>query len=1490
MPLSLADTPACTTCGQSFIELFNVFNTQTSSSTVSVHLSYINITYSFSLQSQDRGQDRSGSGTGFPSAGSGTGVPGPSGHPIKTQQNIRDVAGAQIYFSKDIQGSISPISSCYPVVTDSKGWATCTIQKSVYSGKCISVQADYKGTPDNKIKATSNHILVCDTDNQAITAIGPTISDAISSNMIACVPLFIIFGLFISSMYYSGKNPLSLFDITTPKLPKGKKAHMHKATVTTNVMHGIRINQKMEAKTLAALGQANARLGSLLSRMGASNRALVNKIINSKASAENKSLALRALATKNTRDIDAILAGTYKGNLFDQEYFKGDLLKRISDERLRGALANSNDLHAAKFGFTQAKESYMKAYGFDSLAGKIIDWDRRTFGKVPLVKNVISKPILLMAAAGSGANRSHHRLWGDVKHQFIIEALSRVGYKWKFPFIQHDKIRNLFKSKEQMHKEGIHGRFFHVVDVSKEVANNKKLSEKYDPIEASKRRFGDLKYALEARIVEAALLKLGANATLTKALEVMKNTPDGKINSVEFIKAIAKDGNLSTKDKNQLLAAAQKLSELDSKIRNIKSVEDMEAMQRAFSGKKGIVSQIEKATGMTTLVGKTLKEIMHGTLDNNGKPAGDANKNDLNLLLALSYNSRKDMKYKGKGISEEMQKGYEDAMAKLGLNKKGDFYGQLVQVLKKTLTNKEMQGSVFGVMMQDELIRQMKSNAGKPVPRDELINITANKVRDNLKADLGKVSDWTRGAALSGHGPTFQTYIGEIGKYPGSRVARLATVSKLEAMKVISIMDNLSDRIIGRTETLNQNLFKNFNRAHMMETGALKSYVETANRSGVDLKDPVQYKKFIEQGVTLKMTKEGLWMSTLDMKMIPYFKGMPAGEGDYVVNGIIYLKPKGGGESFRYNPNNSEHKKLLVQYQNDILSQKPGAIDKIEMKNANEVNRGVTSRIRNFFDSVIVGGTAGTAKNLQDAFAAQNNARLLIENYKKNYEAGLYFDEGGKLTGLRKDIAEGKARESTWKKMIHELESKKAAGELSDGDKTRLEEIKNKYQNYLSKQEEYKDVLKQVRQSDIAKDIRASSNIAKQHTIYYNIMEETMMRDPRFGSSSFGATQMERTGYHTGQFAYENPSMLFTHGLLPGDFTNKLMIKATMPFARIFGEYTRPFFSLMVGYPTVFDQAQHRRIAGIEAVRSLLTPWESFDLGNRFKTPRIRKLNEYRDESGFNLYQYSSDGIKRLKLPFTFQPLYSYDDEGVSRKIASKMHVREQFDYREGPWYTRPFEKGYYAESARSGNTIFTAGGSLRHFEMYKPYYQNINKMGPPGMFIRDFDTGDIGDRLAPRIATTLAHSDNPELRKAGSLYYKSERANLYRDMTTDIWKRDKTIEGLMAERSMEYNAYTYSGRFKPLAFALPILYPWFVAQDIKESFQNKKEQKQMERQSGGPITKYDFEGGEKPKGFFEKAKLKYLDYEVGSCPSCLKAKAIGDPCSHCVKSFRKAA
>lgn len=121
---------------------------------------------------------------------------------------------------------------CGPLRMDADGKGACAIRyyrrpsgelvDIETTASCGSARLEVKPATlnGNDYQGVIESVLVCPRKNLAISAFGPALSGAMLANMFICFPAFIIAGLLLASMYYSGRDPLSLFDITTPKLPK----------------------------------------------------------------------------------------------------------------------------------------------------------------------------------------------------------------------------------------------------------------------------------------------------------------------------------------------------------------------------------------------------------------------------------------------------------------------------------------------------------------------------------------------------------------------------------------------------------------------------------------------------------------------------------------------------------------------------------------------------------------------------------------------------------------------------------------------------------------------------------------------------------------------------------------------------------------------------------------------------------------------------------------------------------------------------------------------------------------------------------------------------------------------------------------------------------------------------------------------------------------------------------------------------------------------
>ncbi|MFA6328155.1 MAG: hypothetical protein WCY41_01790 [Candidatus Micrarchaeia archaeon] len=126
--------------------------------------------------------------------------------------------------------------ACDPINTSEQGMASCKITHYKDANGTVHPIDDYKSCGYVTIRAdsmvrgsakfpeASQTAVVCPVSNAGLSAFAPAIYKAISdrNRLPFCFPAMLIAGLLIAAMYYAGRDPLSLFDITTPKLPKAK--------------------------------------------------------------------------------------------------------------------------------------------------------------------------------------------------------------------------------------------------------------------------------------------------------------------------------------------------------------------------------------------------------------------------------------------------------------------------------------------------------------------------------------------------------------------------------------------------------------------------------------------------------------------------------------------------------------------------------------------------------------------------------------------------------------------------------------------------------------------------------------------------------------------------------------------------------------------------------------------------------------------------------------------------------------------------------------------------------------------------------------------------------------------------------------------------------------------------------------------------------------------------------------------------------------------
>ncbi len=107
--------------------------------------------------------------------------------------------------------------------------ATCVIDSDAYRGICKNLVIQYvPSDPTSKIKGSTYQgtpVQVCGDlkSANAFDQLRGVFRDLFKDvNQVACIASVLLFGFLLASMYLSGKSPMSLLDITTPRMPSPK--------------------------------------------------------------------------------------------------------------------------------------------------------------------------------------------------------------------------------------------------------------------------------------------------------------------------------------------------------------------------------------------------------------------------------------------------------------------------------------------------------------------------------------------------------------------------------------------------------------------------------------------------------------------------------------------------------------------------------------------------------------------------------------------------------------------------------------------------------------------------------------------------------------------------------------------------------------------------------------------------------------------------------------------------------------------------------------------------------------------------------------------------------------------------------------------------------------------------------------------------------------------------------------------------------------------
>ncbi len=163
-----------------------------------------------------------------------------------TFSSLEDANFTFMYWNPYRQGGAgwSTITGCGRVTANQPGtivnitggqiplWTgTCTVDKGLYAGTTIQIRVlsatgDQLVAPVQSVTLSSANASAASNFTSALSmALAPVATNLSLTGQgqtVPCLGVFIILGLLLASMYFSGRSPITMLDITTPKLPSPK--------------------------------------------------------------------------------------------------------------------------------------------------------------------------------------------------------------------------------------------------------------------------------------------------------------------------------------------------------------------------------------------------------------------------------------------------------------------------------------------------------------------------------------------------------------------------------------------------------------------------------------------------------------------------------------------------------------------------------------------------------------------------------------------------------------------------------------------------------------------------------------------------------------------------------------------------------------------------------------------------------------------------------------------------------------------------------------------------------------------------------------------------------------------------------------------------------------------------------------------------------------------------------------------------------------------
>ncbi|MCK4319659.1 hypothetical protein KAW38_03755 [Candidatus Micrarchaeota archaeon] len=336
--------------------------------------------------------------TGFDEGGAVTPIPDTASLEDK---GYLEEAKVKIFYEKSGQWTQKNLNQKCKEIQISNFFGTCELKEEIYEQKCINLKIEYAGEKD-KIASSVTYATVCDTTHGIFPVLGSAINKNLDQNDPMCVLTTLLLGLLLASMFFTGRSPLSLLDITTPMLPRPKGFAFRSFSFGGGfwkMKQELLAQQKMFKKSFK---ESVKVLGERLKKLNPANTAFINSILRSTASIRTKALAL-ALMEKgaNKKSVMKIIAT-------DDEKIakKWGLSKDEREKTLRDAVFRLKEIEGKKRGLGEFIDLSLRNEMLVAEMPSGPKWFNKSIGKVVGFIPGVNRIAMVGAASITGTLRN----------------------------------------------------------------------------------------------------------------------------------------------------------------------------------------------------------------------------------------------------------------------------------------------------------------------------------------------------------------------------------------------------------------------------------------------------------------------------------------------------------------------------------------------------------------------------------------------------------------------------------------------------------------------------------------------------------------------------------------------------------------------------------------------------------------------------------------------------------------------------------------------------------------------------------------------------------------------------------------------------------------------------------------------------------------------------------------------------------------------------